>query len=257
MNRQIGLLIAVFSLSSCMNGKENKMLEGNWIEIMPANPQITQGITLHKDGSASSIGMATLQYERWEIVDNKLILWGKNIGNRQTINFSDTLDVVKLTPDSLILGKYGMYRISYYKVARIEDIKPFDLLDSLKRVDGLTELQTRHYSGIISGISGTQAICSITLYNYKHCGDGVWRQMLDYPGTDGGRQIETLGRMYTLRGDAEDPDAVVYQLVPFSSGANLFFLYLGDKLEPLNKNLERSNSTPGNTLTLQTTQPTL
>lgn len=123
INRYIGFLLVVFLLPSCMESKSNKMFTGNWMEVMPANPQIIQGITLRADGSAASIGMMTLQYERWEIEADQLILFGKSIGNGQTIDFSDTLDIVTVTPDSLILGKYGMYRVSYHKVAKLEDIK--------------------------------------------------------------------------------------------------------------------------------------
>lgn len=224
------------------------MLEGNWIEIMPANPQITQGITLRADGSAASIGMATLLYERWKAEGDQLILGGKSIGNGQTIDFSDTLNVVKITPDSLTLGKYGMYRISYYKVAEIEETKPFNVLDSLKKTDGLTELQTRNYSGLISDSSATVSY-SATIYNYNHSGDGVWKLTLVYP--DGDKRVETFGRMYTLRGDAENINAVVYQLIPFSGGADLFFLCLGEKLELLNEKLERSKSDFNKTLTLE------
>lgn len=239
MKRYIGLVIAACLLSGCVGGKEKRLLVGNWIEVMPANPQITQGVTLRADGSATSIGMATLLYERWETQDDQLILWGKSVGNGQTIDFSDTLRVVKVTPDSLLLDKYGMYRVSYYKVASVGQVEPFNVLDSLDAVEGLTELQTRNYSGLIPDASGTELPCTLTIYNYKHCGDGVWQLTRSYPAAQGGQQVESFGRMYTLRGDAENRDAVVYQLIPFAGGTELFFRYQGETLELLNQKLER------------------
>lgn len=118
-------LAAALLLSACgqgdhahreqQNGQAAAQLPGEWIEVMPANPGIVQGMALDSGGKASSIGMATLQYERWKAEDDRLILWGKSIGNGQTIDFSDTLTIVRLTADSLLLDKFGMYRVQYYR----------------------------------------------------------------------------------------------------------------------------------------------
>ncbi len=115
----IVVMVSSILLSSCSNSnrdisKDN--LVGNWIEVMPVNKHIIQGINLNSDGTASSIGMATLLYDSWEQVDkSKIALTGKSIGNRQTINFTDTLDIVSLKNDTLTLGKGDMYRILYVK----------------------------------------------------------------------------------------------------------------------------------------------
>ena len=210
---------ATLILASC-SSSNNTHLTGNWIEVMPVNRNIVQGITLDADGKAKSIGMATLQYEKWKAEAGKLILWGKSIGNGQTIDFSDTLTIIKATSDSLLLGKDGMYRISYYKVSNIEDVKPFNVLDSLKTVEGLTELETRTYR--------TEGGSELIIHNYKHSGDGVY----ELNGSN-------YGRLYTLRGDAENPDAVVYQLVPFNGGTMINLLYQGDKLLLLNDKFEK------------------
>ena len=75
-------------------------------------PQMKQGFTLHADGKASSINTATLSYEAWEKQGNQLILSGQSIGNHQTITFSDTFAIEKLTQDSLILRK-GLLKLEY------------------------------------------------------------------------------------------------------------------------------------------------
>lgn len=108
-----GVIITSTGCTAQTGITENDLI-GNWIEIMPVNVQFTQGVTLQKEGVASSIGMATLKYESWELKDGKsLILNGQSIGNRQTISFSDTLSVISLQNDTLTLGKGDKYRIQY------------------------------------------------------------------------------------------------------------------------------------------------
>lgn len=106
-------------------------LVGNWIEVMYANPQIIQGVTLKADGSANSIGMKTLLYERWQQIGDTLILSGKSVGNGQTLAFDDTLDIVRLTEDTLVVGKYGNYQRVYYRTDKVEAV---DVVDSLKLI---------------------------------------------------------------------------------------------------------------------------
>lgn len=105
----VGLL-----LMACTS--EETHLAGSWVQVVPGMPDLVQGFTLEQDGRAESIGMATLQYEQWLRDGDRLILTGKSIGNGQTISFSDTLDIVKLTEDSLWL-RHGGYRMDYYRAA--------------------------------------------------------------------------------------------------------------------------------------------
>ena len=100
----IGLMsVGLCLLSACNNpksstGEDSNVFnwEGNWIEVMPVNKQYVQGICFQSGGKAESIGMATLKYESWKVWEGKqkLILTGKSIGNGQTIEFSDTLDII-------------------------------------------------------------------------------------------------------------------------------------------------------------------
>ena len=66
-----------------------------------------QGVKLEPGGRASSVDMATLQYEAWERQGDRLILSGRSIGNGQAIAFTDTLTIEKLTGTELILSKEG------------------------------------------------------------------------------------------------------------------------------------------------------
>lgn len=103
-------LMAVAAFTAC----DGNGIEGKWVEPVPGMENQMQGINLEKGGKASSINMATLQYESWEMKDNRLILSGKSIGNHETDTFSDTLAIEKLTKDELVLKK-GSLTISYQK----------------------------------------------------------------------------------------------------------------------------------------------
>lgn len=95
--------VSMAALISCSSGGAN--IEGEWIQLVPGMGHMTQGFSLQEGGKASSINMATLQYESWAQEGDVLILTGKSIGNHQTIDFSDTLSIESQTSDSLVLKK--------------------------------------------------------------------------------------------------------------------------------------------------------
>ena len=89
--KQVALPLFLGGLIACSpkTAVNETDLLGNWTEILPPSSNFVQGMTLAKEGKASSISMATLQYESWQLLpDGQLILNGKSIGNGQTISFS-------------------------------------------------------------------------------------------------------------------------------------------------------------------------
>ena len=97
-------IAAAVSLTSCSPKSQKEELCGIWVQPIPSS-HIVQGVELKADGSARSVNMATLRYDRWELEKESIILHGLSIGNGVSGEFSDTLSIVKLTPDSLILQK--------------------------------------------------------------------------------------------------------------------------------------------------------
>lgn len=97
--RNLLLLITLF-LCSCVN-KESSNLTGCWIEVLPPDVSYIQGMNLESDGTAESVGMSTLKYRKWDVSDNRLILQGESIGNGQSVQFLDTLKIIKLEHDTL------------------------------------------------------------------------------------------------------------------------------------------------------------
>lgn len=106
----IALAGAAVVFAACAKEK----IEGTWVQPVPGMENMTQGFVLTGDGKASSVSMATLQYETWQRDGDRLILTGKSIGNGQTIAFSDTLDIVELTADKLTL-KRGDLTLEYQR----------------------------------------------------------------------------------------------------------------------------------------------
>ncbi len=108
------LSVLIFLIFACENNQNNLFI-GDWIEDMPANKHFVQGISLNADGSASSIGMATLKYEKWNLSGDKITFSGKSIGNGQTIDFSDTFKIIEITPHTMKLEKNEKYQIKYQR----------------------------------------------------------------------------------------------------------------------------------------------
>lgn len=94
----------LLGLSVLATSCNNIDLAGSWVQPIPGQENQVQGIILNENGSASSINMATLQYDTWKKEGDKLILTGKSIGNHQTIPFADTLTIFVLKADTLVVG---------------------------------------------------------------------------------------------------------------------------------------------------------
>ena len=100
-------------MTSCSSRIQKEDLCGIWIQPVPGS-HIVQGVELNADGSARSVNMATLLYDSWKLEKESLILHGLSIGNGVSGEFSDTLEILKFTPDSLILQK-GKLIMQYSK----------------------------------------------------------------------------------------------------------------------------------------------
>ena len=100
------LFAGLTALSACGEAS----VEGVWVEPVPGMEGEVQGFNLSEGGKAASVNMATLQYNGWEKVGNRLILSGNSIGNGQTISFRDTFLIEKISGDSLVLKDRNLRR---------------------------------------------------------------------------------------------------------------------------------------------------
>lgn len=76
---------------------------GGWVQPIGVFDGV-QGMQLEADGSASSINMATLLYNKWMVANDSLYLCGQSVGNGQTIDFNEAWHIDRLTADSLIIS---------------------------------------------------------------------------------------------------------------------------------------------------------
>ncbi len=84
------------------------MLLGQWVEH---TPDYHQGFELRAGGTAYGIGMSTVSVKQWELPDpDHLWMMGVILGSGENTVFEDTLEIEKLTADSLVLreGDYMM-----------------------------------------------------------------------------------------------------------------------------------------------------
>lgn len=116
MKRSV-ILTAIFSTAALV-ACDNVSMEGAWVGLVPGMPDMQQGFILEADGSASSINMATLKYEKWKKEGALLLLSGTSIGNHQSLSFTDTLTIEKMTKDSLVLKK-GELVLRYAKTDKV------------------------------------------------------------------------------------------------------------------------------------------
>ncbi len=84
---------------------------GTWIQPTGGTEEI--GFTLNNDGTASSLNMGFVEFEKWEKKGDLLILKGKNIGSMKR-DFSDTMKIENISKTEMTLSQAG-YSVTYIK----------------------------------------------------------------------------------------------------------------------------------------------
>lgn len=84
---------------------------GTWIETTGGSEEI--GFTLNKDGSANSINMGFVDFNKWERSGDLLILKGDYLGSNKR-EFSDTMRIENIGKTELTLSQGG-YSVTYTK----------------------------------------------------------------------------------------------------------------------------------------------
>jgi hypothetical protein len=127
MIKPILLFFAFCLLLGCT--KESGSITGSWVTEMTDQPQHKQGFTLKPDGKASAINMNSKSYEEWEKQGDLLILSGKNEFTERTDNVTDTMKIVSVGDNSMVLESNGK-QIRYSKTANpdklITDFKIYE-----------------------------------------------------------------------------------------------------------------------------------
>ena len=99
------VLSALFAVASCNNGNTKGKTEetspdtlsliGKWTTTGPID-STELGIELKADGTAASINMPTLPYDKWKKTnDSTITIHGRSIFDGETAELTDTFDVDK------------------------------------------------------------------------------------------------------------------------------------------------------------------
>lgn len=75
---------------------------GRWTQPVQGIDSIFQGFYLKKNGTASSINMETLKYEKWKLLKDTLLLWSHSEGVAVKSATIDTL-LIKTLNDSVMV----------------------------------------------------------------------------------------------------------------------------------------------------------
>lgn len=115
----VPLIVIILFFVACGRDKkadEKMIITGTWLTPNPIDSLQSQGMTLRDDGSAVSVGMATLLYQHWKLSGDTLMLTYRSIGNRVSSVGTDSLRIVKLDSDSLVVSN-GIDLIRYERSA--------------------------------------------------------------------------------------------------------------------------------------------
>lgn len=148
------LALGSIFITSLVGCQSESTLQGEWVEPIPGMSGQYQGFVLKNDGVASSINMATIQYEQWKQEGDLLLLSGKSIGNHQTIAFTDTLSINKITKDSLMLKKgsntYTYSRANENHINNDHKLEEPVIKDKISKVKGILVIgdETRSFTTV-------------------------------------------------------------------------------------------------------------
>ncbi|MGN7822341.1 lipocalin family protein [Chitinophaga varians] len=78
-------------------------LIGKWIQPVAGLDKEMQGFQLRRNGTAKSINMYTLVYEKWALNNDTLFLWSHSEGVKDTAAVIDTTIIRELSDTSLVL----------------------------------------------------------------------------------------------------------------------------------------------------------
>lgn len=102
----------IYYEGSAIGVDDTALLIGSWVEPIPGNSDAVQGFTLNEDGTACSINMHTLLYQKWVLKAGTLILTAKSIGNH-TSSIGDEAYTIELVGKNSLKLNNGYTSFTY------------------------------------------------------------------------------------------------------------------------------------------------
>ena len=114
MNKHLITIALAMIMGLFMTSCGNDSLVGTWVEPAAEGSYLGEvGFTLLENGEVKSINTGFREYTHWEKSGKKLIISGV-INGATTSEFVDTLDIISVDKEKLVVGSDG-YSVSYQK----------------------------------------------------------------------------------------------------------------------------------------------
>lgn len=114
MNKRLIIIALACIMGVLFASCSRPSIVGTWIETSQDGAASDEtGFTLLDDGKVLPINMGYYEFNAWEQNDKNIIFHGQYTGSNPH-DFTDTLTVVELTKESLVLEQAG-YKISYQR----------------------------------------------------------------------------------------------------------------------------------------------
>ncbi|RFS23514.1 hypothetical protein DVR12_10905 [Chitinophaga silvatica] len=97
-----GITDSIAAVADTLHVDAAKLI-GKWIRPVEGLDREVQGFQLRKNGTAKSINMYTLVYEKWELLGDTLLFWNHSEGVKDTATIVDTTIIRALSDTSLVL----------------------------------------------------------------------------------------------------------------------------------------------------------
>jgi len=88
-----------------------EILFGKWVQPIPGQENENQGFQLNEDGTANSLNMHTLLYDKWKLSKDTLFLWNHTVGVKEVSANIDSLLIKKVSDVELIIAPINMKRV--------------------------------------------------------------------------------------------------------------------------------------------------
>ena len=98
-----GITDSIAAVADTLHVDAAKLI-GKWIQPVAGLDKEMQGFQLKKNGTAKSINMYTLIYEKWRLTHDTLLLWNHSEGVKDTSTIVDTTIIKELDRKSTRLN---------------------------------------------------------------------------------------------------------------------------------------------------------
>lgn len=121
MKKLIIILFFPLFLQAC-GDKYDRRLTGQWLDVRPTGSGQSEGFCLQSEGKAYAIGKAGVEYTDWKCHRKKLILRGHRTDTEHHLQFSDTLRILRITPDTLFLEDMKGLPRTFFRTERTRNL---------------------------------------------------------------------------------------------------------------------------------------